>query len=44
MRLTGRRLPTFLNSNFFVPRRMFSASSGLIDRERLVAERADVVA
>jgi hypothetical protein len=31
--LTGRRLPTFLNSNFFVPRRMFSTCSGLIDNK-----------
>src|SRR5450756_564148 len=33
MRLTRRRLPTFLNSNFFVPRRMFSTCSGLIDNK-----------
>src|SRR5450756_1385397 len=33
MRLTGCRLPTFLNSNFFVPRRIFSTCSGLIDNK-----------
>src|SRR5450756_2419501 len=33
MRLTGRRLPTFLNSNFFAPLRMFSTCSGLIDNK-----------